>query len=81
MIHLVQGFWCDAPDPNYFYGCDYPEIWKLTAISWAGVMGIAFLLSAMQAARKNPFKKLDVSEQRRLLASHDWNDIARYMEF
>lgn len=62
MIVLVQGFYCTAPDPNWFYGCDYPEIWKLTAISWAGLMIVAFGLAAMQAARKDPFAKLDVSE-------------------
>lgn len=73
MIIGVQGWWCLQDDPNDFYGCDYPEIWKMTSGGIAGLFLIALGLAVWVAVKKDPFKKITVgaSEPRLLMASHD----------
>lgn len=73
MIAGVQGWWCLQADPNDFYGCDYPEIWKLTSGIIAGFFFFALGLAVWVAVKRDPFKKITVgaSEPRLLMAPHD----------
>merc|ERR1712176_1004287 len=73
MIIGVQPFWCLEDDPNDFYGCTYPEIWKMTSGGIAGLFLVALALSVLVAVRKNPFKKITVgaSEPRMLMAPRE----------
>ena len=88
-INAIQFWWCDAKDPNEFYGCSYPEIWKLgSAVSGALFLilwGVVFIV----AQNKSPFVKVkeqlpientlaklwsDVDEELEI-AEENWNDL------
>ena len=81
-ISNINLWFCDKPDPNEFYGCSCPEIWKLSSAVTAGFFLIVFIIVWIYASERSPFFKMK-EQNPRLQSGHekvqetDWNDLER----
>ena len=57
MFYMIKPFYCGADDPNKFYGCNYPDIWKMSSGATAGIFLAALWLIAILAKKRSPFAK------------------------
>ena len=81
-ISAIGLWWCTNADPNRFYGCAYPEIWKLSAAVTVGLFFVGFIVVFFYAKSQSPFVK--IKEQNPILQSgHEqsyeanWEDLER----
>ena len=57
-ISSISLWYCDNQDPNLFYGCAYPEIWKLSAAVASGLFLIVLGVIFLYARNQSPFVKI-----------------------
>ena len=66
-ISGITLFYCTNADPNNFYGCSYPEIWKLSTAVTSGVFILSLIVIFFYARSQSPFVK--IKEQNPILQS------------